>query len=198
MKRDEVINLLIKKNNYKKYLEIGIGDGVNYEKIVCDFKSNVDPFFDKLSGQCENKKPIFQMTSDEFFSLNKDFFDIVFVDGLHLFEQTLRDILNSLSFLNDNGIIVVHDTLPPTEWHQRENFEGGEWNGTCWKAIAHLRMTNPNVSIKTIDTDWGISLIEKRKSNLFVEEKIVDYNFFSKNRNELMNVISVESFISHY
>jgi len=59
-------------------------------------------------------------------------------------------------------------------------------------------MTNPNVSIKTIDTDWGISLIEKRKSNLFVEEKIVDYNFFSKNRNELMNVISVESFISHY
>ena len=50
------------------------------------------------------------MTSDEFFKNNKLFFDLIFLDGLHiLHEQTMKDIDNSLNYLKKNGLIVIHD-----------------------------------------------------------------------------------------
>ena len=39
------------------------------------------------------------MSSDEFFLKNKDQFDIIFIDGLHVYEQVKRDIENSLIVL---------------------------------------------------------------------------------------------------
>jgi hypothetical protein len=33
MLRTEIINRLIQKNNYKSYLEIGIGSGLNFKNI---------------------------------------------------------------------------------------------------------------------------------------------------------------------
>ena len=38
MKRTDIIQTLIKKNNAKKYLEIGLGDGENFANIMCDYK----------------------------------------------------------------------------------------------------------------------------------------------------------------
>jgi hypothetical protein len=160
----------------------------------------VDPFLDDRSGQGEYL-PINRMTSDEFFETTTEKFDIIFVDGLHTFEQTLKDINNSLYHLNDNGIIVGHDMLPPSEWHQRDSneVEGGEWNGTCWKAIAYLRTTNYTIDIKTIDTDWGMSIIRKGITNLYNKNfEEIDYNFYSLNKKELMNIISVDEFLKIY
>ena len=51
------------------------------------------------------------MTSDEYFSKFKDKFDIIFIDGLHHYEQVKKDIFNSLEILNSNGIILMHDCL---------------------------------------------------------------------------------------
>ena len=52
------------------------------------------------------------MTSDEFFKKNRQNFDIIFLDGLHTYEQTIKDIDNGLRFLNTSGVILVHDCLP--------------------------------------------------------------------------------------
>ena len=41
--RTSIINHLIKKNNFKKYLEIGVRKGNNFNKIEIDFKIAVDP-----------------------------------------------------------------------------------------------------------------------------------------------------------
>jgi hypothetical protein len=196
MQRDEIINSLIKKNNYKSYLEIGIGDGENFKKIECDYKTNVDPFFDTLSGQ-GTLLPINRITSDEYFANTTEMFDIIFIDGLHTFEQTLKDINNSLKHLNSKGVIIGHDMLPPTEWHQRDisDFEGGQWTGTCWKAVAFLRTNNPDLTITTVDTDWGVSLIREEIAELFDKQfEEIDYNFFAQNKTELMNIITVEDF----
>ena len=51
-------------------------------------------------------------TSDEFFKNNKEKFDLIFLDGLHTYHQTIKDINNSLRNLNSNGIIIIHDCLP--------------------------------------------------------------------------------------
>ena len=57
----------------------------------------------------ENKVEIFRKTSDEFFNKNSNKFDLIYIDGNHLFEFVKRDIDNSLKFLKDNGVIILDD-----------------------------------------------------------------------------------------
>ena len=102
MTRTQIINGLIAKNNYKSYLEIGINEPSpdtrrwNWTDVQIETKHGVDP----------NVDTTYKMTSDEFFAKHvPQKYDIIFVDGLHLFEQVHRDILNSLNNLNDNFII---------------------------------------------------------------------------------------------
>ena len=45
------------------------------------------------------------MTSDEYFKKFKDKFDLIFIDGLHHYNQVEKDIYNSLEILNDKRII---------------------------------------------------------------------------------------------
>lgn len=191
MTRTEIINFLISKYNYKSYFEIGIGDGANYNLIVCDYKTNVDPCFNSFDSQdlshVKNK-----VTSDEFFAQTQEKFDIIFVDGLHVYEQVYKDIINSLRCLNDGGAVVCHDMLPPTAWHQRpaNEYQGGEWNGDCWKAVARLRVESEDLEIYTIDSDWGVSIIRKGVNKKFEGniDEVLQYSFFEKNKFNLMNV----------
>lgn len=72
MLRTDIIQKFISKRNYKSYLEIGTYRNVNFDKIKIDVKVSVDPD--------PEAKATYQMTSDEFFAVNKDKFDIVFID----------------------------------------------------------------------------------------------------------------------
>jgi hypothetical protein len=135
MTRTEIINGLIKKNNYTSYLEIGVNTpaqpGYNWVGVNIPLKHGVDP----------NVDTTYKMTSDEFFEKHiTQKYDIVFVDGLHLHEQVYRDIINSLNNLNENGVIVVHDCNPVTEITQRRERASDSWHGDVWKAIVQLRM----------------------------------------------------------
>ena len=87
MNRIQIINNLIKKNNYKSYLEIGVNTpaqpGYSHDSIHVEIKHGVDP----------NVETTYKMESDDFFKNHiSQKYDIIFVDGLHLFEQAHRDI----------------------------------------------------------------------------------------------------------
>ena len=103
------------------------------------------------------------MTSDEFFLNNKKKFDLIFLDGLHTYEQTIKDIKNSLRFLNSKGVILVHDCLPKKIWNQIVPRVYGHWNGDVWKAIVEAR-TYSNVSTFTCIADHGLGIIFNRKN----------------------------------
>ena len=108
MTRTEIINKLIKDNNYHSYLEIGMDNPfVNFTKIQAQNKVSVDPFqiSTKHCTHWDNnnideflKYLTHRLTSDDFFSINNDKFDIIFIDGLHLEHQVDKDIFNSLKF----------------------------------------------------------------------------------------------------
>ena len=80
-KRWELINTIIKNNNYSSYLEIGCFNNECFDEINDIKKIGVDP----LKGGTIRK------TSDEFFRVNKEKFDIIFIDGLHEYKQIKRD-----------------------------------------------------------------------------------------------------------
>lgn len=188
--RTDIINYLILGNDYKSYLEIGVRNpNDNFNRVICESKIGVDPDV--------NAGATYKITSDEFFLLNKNKFDIVFIDGLHLKDQVLKDIANSLNSLNDGGTIVCHDCLPNFEYEQIEHYDGvSSWTGTVWKAIATLRMTREDLFIKVVDTDFGCGIIKKGNQTLYpkVIPEEMNWEYFLKNRNDLMNVIAVSEF----
>ena len=127
--RWDLIEYLIKKYNYTNYLEIGCDRDQLFSKVKIQNKIGVDPF----SGGTVRK------TSDKFFLENNEKFDIVFIDGLHIYSQVKKDILNSVQCLKPNGIVLVHDCMPDSVGKQAVPRYKMQWNGDVWKAIVDLR-----------------------------------------------------------
>jgi hypothetical protein len=181
--RSNLINYLIGLYGYKSYLEIGVNDGVNFERVHCAYKVGVDPSdkYDKIT---------FNTTSDEFFAQNKDTFDIIFIDGLHLSEQVIIDIQNSLEVLNPLGTIIMHDCLPFAEGAQFRERTQNHWNGDVWKAFAHYRK-NPDLIMFTLVTDQGLGFIKKGMQDVYDVPEDPDYEFYKNNVVDLMNITNV-------
>jgi hypothetical protein len=158
-RRYEIINYVAETRGYERYLEIGTSNGRCLEKIRCASKVGVDP-----NPRCEPTDwTLHAKPSDEFFAANRDRFDLVFIDGLHLAEQVVRDIFHSLAVLEPGGIILLHDCNPQTaEAASREPVElGGDasWNGDVWKAIAYVRAHHPELYCQVIRRDQGIGVL---------------------------------------
>ena len=75
---------------------------INIEK---NFDLNTN-YFSKM-----NKLKKFKMTSDEFFKINSDKFDLIFVDGDHSAKQVFKDINNSCNILNKGGYLILDDYM---------------------------------------------------------------------------------------
>lgn len=182
--RTKFLNKLISDNNYLNYLEIGIDDCKNYNNIVIDNKISVD------CTDLRGCKPTFQMNSDDFFLINKSKFDIIFIDGMHTFEVSYRDLINSLNVLYKNGVIVLHDTFPKKYEHQTVPATDPCWTGDVWKTILRAQLEIQNISIITYDIESGISLVKKDENNTNKKklEPIYYYEYFTKNYNDILNI----------
>lgn len=177
-----VINNYIKRYNYKSYLEIGVDTGHCFRSINCDFKIGVDP--DKNSFSTTH-----YITSDEFFSSNQNYFDIIFVDGLHHSDQVIKDINNSLKFLNPNGTIIVHDCMPELEIEQIIPRNNKVWTGDVWKAWVEFRKRE-DLRMFVFDVDYGIGVIQRGEQIPLIIEEELTWENFMKNKHIWLNLIS--------
>jgi len=184
--RITIIQNIINKLNYKDYLEVGCDRNENFSKVEIINKVGVDP----LRGGT------LRMTSDEFFKNNKANFDIIFLDGLHTYEQTIKDINNSLQFIKDKGVIIIHDCLPKKIWNQIVPRVYGHWNGDVWKAIVQSR-TYQHADTYTCIADHGLGIIFKRKNKNLLELKEknfkkLKFSDYYNNHAKFMNLIKHE------
>lgn len=190
--RIEIIQALIDKHKYTRYLEIGVRDGECFNAIKCETKVGVDP--DKSS-----KATVFT-TSDEFFASHTFApFDIIFIDGLHHADQVEKDIDNALKCLNEGGTIVIHDCLPTSKRMQEIPLtDQQEWTGNVWLAYLFFRCTKSDLSMCVVDTDWGCGIIQRGSQTTVVIDHKPTYEEFEQNKHEWMNIISVEQFKAQY
>lgn len=197
MNRTGIINALITRYDYKRYLEIGVYKPKrNFDKVQCIDKCGVDP----APKAAPKEGIVYKKTSDEFFAFyTGPCFNLVFVDGLHTQEQVALDVRHSLACLADKGTIVVHDCNPPTEYHQRavKGSGSGPWNGTVWKAFVWLRMSDANLKMCVVDTDCGVGIIQRGSQTLFPLMPL-SFGLLDANRRELLNLISVKEFKRRY
>ena len=184
--RFKIIQEIINKKNYKKYLEVGCFDDELFNHIDCQKKVGVDP----VSGGTIRE------TSDNFFKKNNETFDCIFIDGLHEYNQVKRDIINSLEVLNEGGVILLHDCLPDNYYAQAIPRCQWVWNGDVWKAIIEYRNFK-NVDVYTCYADHGIGVILKRPNRNLLDYPKNDYSKlrfeeYFHNYKKLMNIIEYE------
>jgi len=130
---------------------------------------------------------------------------VAFIDGKHTYEQSLRDILHSLDYLDDQGFIVVPDCNPtnrvmafPAQSKEEaalKNSEGStiKWSGDVWKTIVHLRSSRADLDICVLDCDCGVGVIKKAEAqnmlNISCEQiQEMGYDDLVANREELLNL----------
>ena len=188
-KRWDLIREIINIKKINNYLEIGCDDNFLFNKINVPNKIGVDP---REGGNVRK-------TSDEFFKDNKTTFDLIFIDGLHEYNQVNRDIENSLSCIDEDGLILLHDCLPSTLRSQAVPRYSYYWNGDVWKSIVKFRHYE-NLNIKTIKIDEGISVIKKTKNtnrlNLQIKNfKKLKFDDLYNNYKDYMNLVSYDDFI---
>jgi predicted O-methyltransferase YrrM len=173
----------------RSYLEIGVKDGYTLFRVPTRRKVGVDPDA-SLSVRHRTRyaranrwnllSRAYVTTSDEFFAkdakrlFGKSGVDLVFIDGKHTYEQTLRDIRSALELLSPHGLIVVHDTNPADiaeawpadspEAAAADNPPGwqGRWCGDVWKAVLAVRQTTPELGLTTLPEDFGMTIINPR------------------------------------
>tara|TARA_B100002051_G_C16711889_1_gene627101 strand:- start:61 stop:738 length:678 start_codon:yes stop_codon:yes gene_type:complete len=191
IKRWDLIQYLHSVYKFNSYLEIGCDDNQLFSRININEKIGVDP----VSGGNYRGK------SDEFFLNNEKKFDLIFIDGLHVYHQVKKDILNSLKFLKKDGFILVHDCLPRSLSAQAVPRYRSVWNGDVWKAIVEFR-TYQNLEIFTCLADEGISIIQKKDNSqlLKIEKNFTELKFkdFYYNYNEYMRVINFSEIKKKY
>jgi len=220
MNRLEIIQKIIDRTEARNYLEIGLAAGKTFLRIKARRKIAVDPCigiskWKRIRWRFKNLYNMparyYELTSDDFFTrvAMKNGLDVVFIDGLHTFEQALRDVENSLKHLNENGVIVMHDCDPSNEaaaypatsgeYVASLNLPGwtGAWCGDVWKTICYLRSFRKDLNVFVLDCDYGLGVITKAKpeSSLDLNEeelKALTYADLAEHRKRFLNLKPVE------
>jgi hypothetical protein len=170
----------------KNYLEIGVEFGRTLNAVNSSRVFGVDPSPLFTPEEESERLVMVKAPSDIFFSnLPKNqFFDFVFLDGLHTYEQTLRDFSNSLEHVSEDSAIVIDDVLPideysasPEMWRsirkrKRLGLEGMAWHGDVYKVIFDILEKMPHLHVKIVkDPDflngraivWGFNSSDQAK-----------------------------------
>ena len=188
MERTNIINKIIKEKGYETYLEIGLGDGANFNNVQLLDKIGVDPNTPKTitSGMTKEQE------SDVFFEwyiqeCEHDLSakrDLIFIDGLHLSEQCEKDIVNAWKCLNSGGTILIHDCMPWEEIIASRQRKTVAWTGDVYKCVVGLIETyGSKLKMKFYPERAGLFSIEKGKTRLIIKPgftKDISYQEFDQ------------------
>ena len=173
------IAYLASRNGAENYLEIGVQNGNTFFDVQFPRKVAVDPRFGFDSAGRAGPGTFFcPMTSDAFFDSLRagtqfcdgagvplpapPVFDIIFIDGLHTFEQSFRDFENSLPFSHEKTFWLIDDTFPCDPFSalpdlrlafQMRRFlglPGGPWHGDVYKTILAIHDMYPEFCYCTL------------------------------------------------
>lgn len=199
----------------KVYVEIGVSNGKSLalarEKTIA---IGIDPLTAELGSLVftspENMPKLYKMTSDLFFNsvdiksaMEHSYFDMAFIDGLHIFEQVLRDFINLEKYASHDSVVFIHDCLPVNIQAAERIRQSAFWIGDVWKIIPCLKELRPDLDILTLPAQpSGLAVIRNLNPQSHILEKHFDVviehymqlqlPIEKEQRYELLNVRSVD------
>lgn len=191
----------------KRYMEIGIETGETLafcEPGTQGFGIDPDP---RLRVELPETTRVFPVTSDAFFE-HEDVqkvlggsLDFVFIDGLHVFSQVLRDFINVEKYSTKKTVVLFHDCYPIDEITQRSKRETFFWTGDPWKIVPCLKACRPDLEVLTIKTQpSGLAMVLGcDPSNTSLDDNYdeivkkfdnLHYNDIEANKDEALNAVA--------
>jgi Methyltransferase domain len=145
----------------RTYLEIGVRKGKSLALSRARTIA-VDPFFE-IDREVHCDLHLVRATSDEFFArrfplahFDGPLIDLAFIDGMHLAEYALRDVINVERYCHPGTVIVIDDMLPRTVEEAGRTRRGaamrGAWAGDVYKMIDAFRTSRPELVCLEVDT----------------------------------------------
>jgi len=177
IRRFQVMRRLTNLYPDPRYLEIGVCKGKTFDRVPATRKVAVDPAFrfDHVAMEAAHPEAAYHpVPSDDYFAKHAgpdDEFDVVYLDGLHVYDQTLRDLLNALEHLQPRGTIVIDDTRPPTYLaairdrpdfdaeRRRTGSDAKEWMGDVFKVVHFIQAFCPYLRYATIANNHGQTVV---------------------------------------
>ncbi len=182
--KGKFINHIVNKYNFKNYLELGIGNGDTWNIVKCENKIGVD-----MDSKFRDLNPnIICSSTDDFFQKNSKLFDVIYIDACHDNNQVRIDFINSLKFIDKNGIILFHDINPLNFAETGPNSSGDVYR--FWMLLSDF------FDLETILGPHDDALGIFRATNTLTEDHIssilnstMDYNYslFEEKRNEIIH-----------
>jgi len=148
-----------KKLKPRTYLEIGVESGYSLQFAKEPTRSiGIDPD-PGIRFTIKSPMKLFALNSDDFFkeyNLTNEFdglpVSLAFIDGLHEYDQALRDFFNIERHSTKSTIVLLHDVqgaIPEISTRDRET---NYWAGDTWKIMHVLKEYRPDLTIATIPT----------------------------------------------
>lgn len=148
----------------RKYLEIGVQTGKSFLLAECE-AIGIDPM-PRPNIKLRDNHVLLRMTSDEFFSRHAGHYlpdppDLVFIDGMHLFEFALRDFMNVERYSSKDTVIVIDDIFPGHPAQAERERRTRAWTGDVWKLAVILEKFRPDLVMHKIDVfPTGLLIIQ--------------------------------------
>jgi hypothetical protein len=159
------INALTRPLGATRYLEIGVLGGQTFREVEVAQRTGVDPDFKfEVSTLIDERTRLVSQTSDEFFANEPLFppYDLLFIDGMHTFEQVSRDFCNAIVHSHRRSVILIDDTLPNDVYSTNPNQADGmryrratgnndiAWHGDVFKLVFLIHDFWPSLDYRTI------------------------------------------------
>jgi len=191
----------------QSYVEIGIETGKTLAKAKPPTVAiGIDPEpVIKVEFKAETK--IYPVTSDEFFDaydlpteMGRPTVDFAFLDGLHLFEQTLKDLMNIEKYSTPDTVVVIHDCLPLNQLTAARKRQSTFWSGDPWKIIPCLKKYRPDLNLFVVGTpptglgvvtnlDAASTVLHDNWQSILDEYVELDYTVTEEQRESFFNLV---------
>lgn len=188
--RNGVVQGILDLFDAPDYLEIGVNRGVTFNALKAASKVAVDPAFLFDTEAATGPGITFhETTSDDYFAriaTRDTAFDVIYLDGLHTSEQTIRDLINALAFLKSDGVIVIDDVFPssyiaslPERQHTRVvrqaiNDPSGAWMGDVFRLVFFVETFCPQYSYRTVNNNHGQLVLWREPRGVVIDRTLAE------------------------
>ena len=203
----DVLSLIHETVRPRTYFEVGVYRGESMMRARPDTRAvGVDPK-PQISAPLPGHFVVRAETSDEYFA-RRDVkeelgglpIELAFIDGLHYFEQALRDFINIEKHCTRESTILIHDCYPLSRrTADRTNWSGFS-SGDVWRLILALKKYRPDLRLHTIatpptglglarDLDPDSSVLERNFERIVAEFMEIDYDVLAPDKAGMLGLV---------